>query len=115
MPIPRNIFSHVHLVAHPKKTEGKLQKESVSGIADITNRADNVFSVERPTKQEDMTKFNTALTILKNRSDGVQDVTVGLWFDNKSKRFYQSNSPHGANKRYSWEDIYNDVPIPGMN
>lgn len=65
-------------MAHPKKTKGDLGKEDISGIADITNRADNVFSVER--MKEDG-PFSTSLTVLKNRSFGVQDVKYGLNFD----------------------------------
>lgn len=39
---------HVHLVAHPRKTEGRrLEADDVGGSSDITNRADNVFKVER--------------------------------------------------------------------
>ena len=40
---------HVHLVVHPRKTEGKrpLEADDVGGSGDITNRADNVLKVER--------------------------------------------------------------------
>ena len=38
---------HVHLVAHPRKTDKRIEADDVGGSADITNRADNVFKVER--------------------------------------------------------------------
>lgn len=108
--------AHVHLVAHPKKTKGDLGKEDVSGIADITNRADNVFSVER--MKEDG-PFSTSLTVLKNRSFGVQDVKYGLNFDTLSKRFYGQGETE--NFSYGWEmkggerSIYDAMADAGEN
>jgi twinkle protein len=97
---------HVHLVAHPRKTQGKIEKENVSGSGDITNRADNVFSIDRMTDEEKMKAgFDTKLTILKNRSEGVQNVEIGLMFDQESKRFYQRSDTVGAYKMYGWETL----------
>lgn len=41
--------AHIHLVAHPKKTDGRAVDDSdaVSGTGDLPNLADNVFSVAR--------------------------------------------------------------------
>jgi twinkle protein len=103
---------HIHLVAHPRKTEGKLQKENVSGSGDITNRADNVFAVERVT--DIAAGFNTKIVILKSRSEGVQDVEIGLMFDKNTKRFSQKSDLFSADRKYGWEDFYADVPIPGI-
>lgn len=100
---------HVHLVAHPKKTKGKLEKEDVSGTGDITNRADNVFSVERV--DDPLAGCNTIISILKNRSEGVQNVEIGLSFDPKSKRFWQPSDPIGAGKKYGWEAEYRQLGI----
>lgn len=102
---------HVHLVAHPKKTKDKLGKEDISGTGDIGNRADNVFSIDRVTDLS--AGFDTRLTILKNRSEGVQNVELGLMFDTVSKRFYERTK--GADKEYGWRDLYTDVSIPGIN
>lgn len=103
--------AHVHLVAHPKKTRGKLEKEDVSGTGDITNRADNVFSVERV---EDATLgCDTIVSILKNRSEGVQNLEIGLKFDPDSKRFCQPSDPIGFNKKYGWDLTYGtEIEIP---
>lgn len=38
---------HVHFICHPRKTEAFLRKNDISGTADITNTADNVFMVHR--------------------------------------------------------------------
>lgn len=97
---------HVHLVAHPKKTKDKLGKEDVSGTGDITNRADNVFSVERDEEHP----LSNIVTILKNRSDGVQDKSVGLCFDPASKRFWQGSEIKLENKKYGWEDLPDVIP-----
>lgn len=94
---------HVHLVAHPKKTKGKLEKEDVSGTGDITNRADNVFSVERVA--DPSLGCDTIVSILKNRSEGVQNEEIGLTFDPDSKRFWQPSNAHGFSKKYGWEEI----------
>lgn len=90
---------HVHLVAHPKKTKGKLEKEDVSGTGDIANRAHNVFSVDRV--EEEGSQVDSVLTILKNRFYGVQNVKIGLHFNKTSKRFFGKNGVE--NKKYGWE------------
>ena len=101
---------HVHLVAHPKKTEGRLQKENISGSGDISNRADNVFSVER---MEIGSPFDTRLTVLKNRSEGVQNLDVCLRFDYKSKRFYQNTDAIAEYKKYGWEQQHEQIKLVG--
>ena len=91
---------HVHLVAHPKKTDGDLDNDSISGTADITNRADNVFAVKRTEGD-----FDTEITILKNRSDGIIKKTLGFLFDEKSKRFWIPSEPGTRIKKYGWEQV----------
>ncbi len=95
---------HVHLVAHPKKTRGKLEKEDISGSGDITNRADNVFSVERVTEDSDL-ECDSVVSILKNRSEGKQNIEIGLNFDENSKRFWQPSDTQSSTWRYGWEAV----------
>ena len=97
---------HVYLVAHPNKTKGKLEKENVSGTGDITNRADNVFSVVRDEEKP----LTNILTILKNRSDGAQNIEIALSFDPRNKRFWQESDPKGEHKKYGWEFLPDVVP-----
>jgi 5S rRNA maturation endonuclease (ribonuclease M5)/archaellum biogenesis ATPase FlaH len=97
---------HVYLVAHPNKTKGKLEKENISGTGDITNRADNVLSVERDEERP----LSNILTILKNRSDGAQNVEIVLSFDPQSKRFWQETDRLGEAKKYGWEDMPDVIP-----
>ena len=106
---------HVHLVAHPKKTQDDLTNDSVSGTADITNRADNVISIKRLTEpvMQNGLRADATLTILKNRSDGVMNEELALAFEPNSKRFYNPLKPSTKDKKYNWEINKvgeNDVP-----
>lgn len=91
---------HVHLIAHPKKTTGELTKEDISGSLDITNRADNAFSVNR-----DENSNLTLVNILKNRSDGIQNKQIALSFDEFSKRFIPNGNDMAIFKKYGWEAL----------
>lgn len=90
---------HVHLVAHPRKTDNKkFDSDDVAGSGDITNRADNVFKVER-VKPEDE-GCDAVVTIMKNREYGARG-SIKLDFNEPSKRFFPSGGSPA--KRYSWE------------
>lgn len=95
---------HVHLVCHPKKTqEGRgIGNEDISGSGDITNRAHNVFSLER-LSESDRTEqgFDVALTILKNRWEGVNGL-IALNYDPISRRM---KVPNELEKNYSWPKV----------
>lgn len=105
---------HIHFVAHPRKAIGFLRKTDISGTADLTNAADNVFIVHRVNrdfKQSTKTdlgfkddnilyQFSNVVEICKNRDLGIQDAFVGTVFEPESKRF-KNNSME--TKRYGWE------------
>lgn len=98
---------HVHLVAHPRKTNrqnGKIEDaDDVSGTGDITNRADNVFSMERLNDEEAQREgCNSILRILKNRGFG-ESGFVKLDYDQRSRRFFKTGSTLGPNKQYGWD------------
>ena len=91
---------HVHLVAHPRKTSSKLEADDVGGSGDITNRADNVFSLARLDEVEAEEKgYDTVLDVLKNRSFGFSG-SFGLTFDPKTRRF---SRPGTLEKVYGWD------------
>lgn len=99
----KRLDTHVHLVAHPRKTEGKRQLEAddVGGSGDITNLADNVFKVERvPEEKVAEAGYSTLLTVLKNREFGAR-ARVKLDYNEPSKRLYQTGTSPA--KRYTWE------------
>lgn len=91
---------HIHLVAHPRKTEGKraLEADDVGGSGDITNRADNVFKVERVRPEEK--GCDALVTIMKNREYGARG-TIKLDFNEPSRRFFPAGGSPA--KKYSWE------------
>lgn len=101
MAFDRKYGTHTHIVAHPRKTEGRIKsKNEISGSNDLGNRPDNVFSVYRLTKDErEKEGFDSAIDVFKARFMGGQDVSIGLNFDDNCKRF---SSTRGGIKDYSW-------------
>lgn len=94
------------LVAHPRKTgERGVSADDVAGTADITNLADNVFSVERvPEERVESEGCSTRVKIIKNRRNGARAV-IALQFEETSRRFYEPGENPG--KRYTWEAEWN--------
>lgn len=97
---------HVHLVAHPRKSQGALEADDISGSGDITNRADNVFSLDRLEEKDAASKgYDAALKVLKNRSFG-ETPHIGLCYDPATRRY---RKPEEEEKHYSWEFRRNAV------
>ncbi len=99
---------HIHVVAHPRKTQGRLSKMDIAGSGEITNRADNVVAVhrikeeERANLDEKFRDCSAIIDVFKNRLLGKQDVYFGLDFEPTSKRFYCPTNG-GKDKKYGWE------------
>ncbi|SMC41180.1 AAA family ATPase [Papillibacter cinnamivorans] len=95
--------SHVHIVAHPRKGEIR-DGDDVSGISDITNRAANVFKLER-LSEDQATKqgCDSVLSVMKNRAYGDR-ASVGLCFEPKSRRFFKAFTGN-PDKKYGWEFV----------
>lgn len=105
---------HIHFVCHPRKSITFLRKVDISGTADITNIADNVFIMHRVnndfvkatkemfglTSDNQLYRYTNVIEICKNREFGVQDCFVGLFFEKESRRLLNSESEI---KRYGWE------------
>lgn len=103
------------LVAHPRKSLGFLRKESISGTADLTNLADNVFILHRNNKDfeirakehfnalevDNMLKYSTVIEICKNRAMGVIDKVYGMYYEQESRRLKNEISEHII---YNWEE-----------
>ncbi len=93
---------HVHLVAHPRKTQGAVVADDVGGSSDITNRADNVLMVERVDEEKvPELGYSASITVLKNREFGARGV-VKLDYNDASRRLYPAGGSPG--KAYSWEE-----------
>lgn len=105
--------THIHFVCHPRKAIGFLRKTDISGTADLTNIADNVFIVHRVNNDfikttQEMFKwkadsmiysFTNIVEVCKNRDFGVVDAFVGMYFEPESKRLkdYETEA-----RNYKW-------------
>lgn len=95
------------LVAHPKKTQGDFDNDTVSGSSDITNAVSFVFNYQRA---KDGTEHDSELMITKNRLNGkilTGENSIKLYYSEKSKRV--TANPY-EDKEYScfspkWEEI----------
>lgn len=92
---------HVILVAHPRKVEGKPTKVDVAGAGELTNTADNVINVYRPKEDEDNT-YDGLIDVFKCRWSGTQNATIGMQFDNRSKRYYAAKEQDRRDYEYGW-------------
>ena len=106
---------HVILVAHPRKQNDFLRKESISGTADLTNIADNVFLIHRvgqdfqkrageflgEAKVQEYLGFSNVLEVAKNRQMGVVDLLVGMYYEMESRRLKNSIAEHVV---YGWQE-----------
>lgn len=99
--LAKKLNIHIHFVCHPRKSTNFLRKYDISGTADLTNIADNVFIVHRVSNDfknqiKDMYKrksddelfsYDNVIEICKNREQGVQDLFIGQYFEVDTKRF----------------------------
>lgn len=106
---------HVILVCHPRKEGGFLRKESISGTADLTNLADSVIIIHRIGKDFEQRageffgkdkvlpylKYNSVIEVCKNRSMGVIDLLVGMYYEVESRRLKDEIS---ENIVYGWQE-----------
>jgi len=109
--------AHIHFVCHPRKPAGFLRKDDISGTADITNIADNVFICHRVNRdfERQATQFlgekkvknfielryTNIIEVCKNRDLGIIDHFAGMYFEIESKRLL--NEQH-ENKLYNWQE-----------
>lgn len=101
------------IICHPRKVVSFLRKEDVAGTADLVNLADNLVILHRvgkdfvqrageflgTTEVEKYKDFSSVLEIAKNRSMGVVDYLVGLYFEPESRRLKNSVAEHIV---YGW-------------
>lgn len=106
---------HVVLVCHPRKESSFLRKESISGTADLTNIADNVFLLHRvgkdfetrageffgKEKASEYMQYGNILEVAKNRQFGIVDLLVGMHYEVESRRLKNTIAEHIV---YGWQD-----------
>lgn len=109
---------HVIMVCHPRKESGNqtlLRKESISGSSDLGNAVQNIIIIHRvgedfakrageffgKQKAERYLEYGNVIEICKNRSFGIVDYLVGMYFEPETRRFknFQAESIH-----YGWEE-----------
>lgn len=112
---------HVILVAHPRKQNDFLRKEGISGTADLTNIADNVFLLHRvgndfekrageffgKDKIVNYMNYSNIVEVAKNRQMGIVDHLVGMFYEVESRRLKNDIAEHVV---YGW-DSGNDVNV----
>lgn len=122
---------HVILVCHPRKEQSfqLLRKESIAGTANLTNLCDNLLishrvgnDFEKRAKDffgeeqvRSLMEYQLVLEIAKNRSLGIVDQIIGLFYENETRRI---KNEIAENIVYGWKeepvqttlDPYEDLP-----
>lgn len=93
--------AHVILMAHPNKSENADINNGVSGSADITNLASNVFSIEKlEGNARQREGADAILTIAKNRDLGTT-AQIKLRYNPESRRY--ENRDAKTKSVYGWQ------------
>ncbi len=116
----------VILVIHPKKIETmrRLQKFDVAGFGSIVDLAHRLISLYRVTPQDkkgepkrngigfykEPIKYDVILDVLKDRLRGRENLSIGLYYDKPSRRFY--TTPEEYNLQYAWDKTKYGSPLP---
>ena len=115
---------HILLVCHPRKEQSfqLLRKESIAGTANLTNLCDNLLISHRVGRDfekrakdfwgEEQVKrllsYDAVLEVAKNRSQGVVDHVIGLYYERETRRV--KNDP-AENVIYGWREVPTESPI----
>ena len=108
--------THIVFVAHPRKPNGFLRLDDISGTADIANAVDNAFIVHRVNEdfkslagrylsaktKETIFAATNCIEIAKDRDGGNQDEFIPLYYEKESKRL---QNYRGETKVYRCELI----------
>ena len=106
---------HIAFVAHPRKAQGFLRLDDISGTADLGNAVDNAFIVHRNNadfrrlsaqmfgwkEDNEIYKGTNIVEICKDRDGGSQDVFVPLWYEIQTKRLRNTET---ENRIYGWDN-----------
>ena len=112
--IAEKLNVHIIFVAHPRKAQGFLRLDDVSGSANISNIVDNAFIIhrnnadfQRLTKQmfgwkdsHEAYSGTNVIEICKEREGGSQDIFIPLWYEPQTKRLKNFEQ---ENIVYSWK------------
>ncbi len=107
----------VILVAHPKKSNGEFDNDTVSGSSDITNAVSYVWNYERDRESDGSV---SRIMVTKNRITGALltgDRAIRVYYSGKSKRIqadpYESKEYSCFNSdKEEWEPVYEFGDMP---
>ena len=97
------------LVAHPKKTQGDFDNDTVSGSSDITNAVSFVLNYQRAKDDE---SCDSKLMITKNRMNGkllTGENSIKLYYSEKSKRILSNEFENIDYGCFRVEDDFSDL------
>lgn len=116
---------HVLFVAHPRKSDGFLRLNDISGSGNISNIVDSAFIVHRNNNDFDkaISEYlgkkksqyiadgcTNVMEICKDRENGTQDMFISLWYEPETKRLKNTFNEY---VHYGWEpDIPKEEEIP---
>lgn len=96
------------LVAHPRKSYGRLNNNDISGSADIVNRVDTVLSYSRDSDREEIDELRI-IEVTKNRLTGKLG-KFETWYSDNSRRI--SEDPNNFVKDYMNFQTIDEQEIP---
>lgn len=119
---------HIHLVAHPRKTERfqvRLSEYDILGSSNLSNKAGNIISIMRMDKirndnkekeklekelfnlDYDLNTVNTVLEIIKTKGQNFKTSLIGLQYDRELRTFTPSRKLYNEEKerlKYNYEN-----------
>lgn len=107
--------THIIFVAHPRKPNGFLRLDDISGSGNISNIVDNAFIIHRNNKDFQkgflemfekrellqLERASNVIEIAKDREYGIQDEFVSLYYEESSKRLRNSEAEYIT---YNWDN-----------
>lgn len=116
----------VILVIHPKKIETmrRLTKFDVQGLGSIVDLAHRLISLYRVTPKDkagerrrdgrgwfrEPIKYDVMCDILKDRMRGRENLSIGLYYDPSSRRFFTNEEEYAH--QYKWDNIKYTTSLP---
>lgn len=116
----------VILVCHPRKMDASTNVGiyDIAGTSNIVNLAHRTIGLRRVTdaerenaakfseKRRRLLKYDVIVTIVKDRMFGRQNIDIGLYYDQASRRFFGDMDEY--DRRFSWDtkSYSESLPLP---
>lgn len=114
----------VILVCHPRKMDAgtNVGIYDIAGTSNIVNLAHRTIGLRRVTdaerenatkfseKRRRLLKYDVIVTIVKDRMFGRQNIDIGLYYDNHSRRFFGDMEEY--DRRFNWDKKAYSSPLP---